>query len=43
MDQFNLELEGELTPESVGAKPGNILVPISNHFNMYHLVMYWTA
>src|SRR6201997_816998 len=37
MDQFNLELEGELTPESVGARPGNILVPISNHFNMYHL------
>src|ERR1700688_2383478 len=37
MDQFNLELERELTPESVGAKPGNILVPISNHFNMYHL------
>jgi hypothetical protein len=37
MDQFNLELEGELTPESVGAKPGNILVPISNHFNLYHL------
>ncbi len=34
MDQFNLELEGELTPEAVGAKPGNILVPISNHFNM---------
>src|SRR6267142_2543680 len=32
MDQFNLELEGELTPESVGARPGNILVPISNHF-----------
>src|SRR5260221_2730071 len=37
MDQFNLELEGELTAESVGAKAGNILVPISNHFNMYHL------
>src|SRR6266403_1759031 len=37
MDQFNLELEGELTPEAVGARPGNILVPISNHFNMYHL------
>src|SRR5499433_2033146 len=37
MDQFNLELEGELTPEAVGAKPGNILVPVSNHFNMYHL------
>src|SRR5580765_3244475 len=37
MDQFNLEIEGELTPEAVGTKPGNILVPISNHFNMYHL------
>ena len=37
MDQFNLELEGELTPEAVGARPGNILVPISNHFNLYHL------
>ncbi len=30
MDQFNLELEGELTPEAVGARPGNILVPVSN-------------
>jgi hypothetical protein len=37
MDQFNLELEGELTPEAVGARPGNILVPISNHYNLYHL------
>src|SRR5205807_1934262 len=37
MDEFNLELEGELTPESVGAGPGNIPVPVSNHFNMYHL------
>jgi amino acid transporter len=37
MDQFNLELEGELTPEAVGARPGNILVPVSNHFNLYHL------
>src|SRR6266436_5938473 len=37
MDQFNLELEGELTPEAVGAKPGNILVPVSNHYNLYHL------
>ncbi len=37
MDQFNLELESELTPEAVGARPGNILVPISNHFNLYHL------
>jgi len=37
MDQFNLESEGELTPEAVGARPGNILVPISNQYNMYHL------
>src|SRR5712692_4339500 len=37
MDQFNLELEGELTPEAVGARPGNILVPVSNHFHLYHL------
>jgi amino acid transporter len=37
MDQFNLEMESDLTPEAVGAKPGNILVPVSNHFNLYHL------
>ncbi|HET7107347.1 MAG TPA: APC family permease [Candidatus Acidoferrum sp.] len=37
MDQFNLEMEGELTPEAVGAKPGNIIVPVSNHYNLYHL------
>src|SRR5215471_18533653 len=37
MDQFNLEMEGELTPEAVGARPGNILVPVSNHYNLYHL------
>ncbi len=37
MDQFNLQQEGELTPEAVGARPGNILVPVSNHFNLYHL------
>jgi amino acid transporter len=37
MDQFNLELEGELSPEAVGVRPGNILVPVSNHYNLYHL------
>ncbi len=37
LDQFNLEQESELTPEAVGARPGNILVPVSNHFNLYHL------
>ncbi len=37
MDQFNLELESELTPAAVGARPGNILVPISNQYALYHL------
>src|SRR3984957_10107609 len=37
MDQFNLALEGELTPEGVGARPGNILAPVSNHYALYHL------
>jgi amino acid transporter len=37
MDLFNLEMESELTPEAVGARPGNILVPVSNHYNLYHL------
>src|SRR5690349_578074 len=37
MDQFNLESESELTPAAVGARPGNILVPVSNQFNLYHL------
>ena len=37
MDQFNLALEGELTPQGVGARPGNILVPVSNHYALYHL------
>ena len=37
MDQFHLAMEGELTPEAVGARPGNILVPVSNHSTLYHL------
>src|SRR5271166_4201243 len=37
MDQFNLETEGGLTPAGVGARPGNILVPISNQYHLYHL------
>jgi len=37
MDQFNLESESELTPEAVGARAGNILVPVSNQYNLYHL------
>ena len=37
MDQFNLESESELTCEAVGARPGNILVPVSNVHALYHL------
>ncbi len=37
MDQFNLEVEAELTPEAVGVRPGNILVPVSNIHALYHL------
>jgi amino acid transporter len=37
MDQFHLEMEGELTPQAVGARPGNILVPVSNIHALYHL------
>src|SRR5713226_208201 len=37
MDQFHLEMEGDLTPAAVGARPGNILVPVSNIHALYHL------
>jgi amino acid transporter len=37
MDQFHLAMEGELTPVAVGARPGNILVPVSNIHALYHL------
>ena len=37
MDQFNLEQAGELTPAAVGARPGNILVPVGNIHKLYHL------
>src|SRR5262252_1683751 len=33
----HVEMEGELTPEAVGARPGNILVPVSNIHSLYHL------
>src|SRR5438128_20983 len=35
MDQFNLELEGELTPEGVGVRTGIILVPVRNIHAFY--------
>jgi amino acid transporter len=37
MDQFHLAMEGELTPAAVGARPGNIVVPVSNVHSLYHL------
>jgi amino acid transporter len=37
LDQFNLAPEGELTPANVGVRPGNILVPVSNYYALYHL------
>jgi amino acid transporter len=37
LDQFNLAPEAELTPTSVGVAPGNILVPVSTYYALYHL------
>jgi amino acid transporter len=37
LDQFNVASQSDLTPESVGARPGNILVPVSNFHALYHL------
>jgi amino acid transporter len=37
IDQFNVAPRGELTLENVGARAGNVLVPISNYHALYHL------
>src|SRR5437879_1706649 len=37
LDQFNLEPGGELTPEAVGVRPGNIIVMVRNYNTLYHL------
>jgi len=37
MDQFNVTAREELSPQSVGARPGNILIPVSNYHALYHL------
>ncbi len=37
LDKFNLSQAGDLTPENVGVKPGNILVPISTYYALYPL------
>jgi amino acid transporter len=37
LDQFNLAQSAEITPEAVGVQPGNILVPVSTYYALYHL------
>jgi hypothetical protein len=37
LDQFNLLYGEELTPERVGCRPGNVLVPVSNYHALYQL------
>ncbi len=37
MDQFNVTAQDELSPQAVGVRPGNILVPVSNYHALYHL------
>jgi amino acid transporter len=37
MDQFHVATQDALSPQSVGARPGNILVPVSNYHALYHL------
>src|SRR4029077_243790 len=37
LDQFNLEAGGELTPEAVGVRPGNVIVMVRNYNTLYDL------
>ena len=37
LDQFNVEPGDDLTPQSLGVRPGNILVMVRNYNNLYHL------
>ena len=37
LDQFNLAQGADLTPRSVGVRPGNVLIPVSNHYALNHL------
>jgi amino acid transporter len=37
LDQFNLEFADEISAEAVDARPGNIMVPVSNFHALYHL------
>jgi amino acid transporter/nucleotide-binding universal stress UspA family protein len=37
LDRFNLAQASEPTTDNVGVQPGNILVPVSTHYALYHL------
>jgi len=37
LDQFNLQPGGDLSPDAVGVRPGNILVMVRNYNTLYHL------
>ncbi|HMD31601.1 MAG TPA: APC family permease [Candidatus Acidoferrales bacterium] len=37
LDQFHLESRDEISPQGVGARPGNVLVPVNNYHKLYHL------
>jgi Amino acid permease len=37
LDQFNVASQSELSTATVGVRPGNVLVPVSNYHALYHL------
>jgi amino acid transporter len=37
LDQFHLEPEEELSPETLGVRPGNVLVPVRDYNTLYNL------
>lgn len=37
LDHFNVASRDELNGPSIGARPGNVLVPVSNYHALYHL------
>src|SRR5438034_1241803 len=37
LDQFNLETGSDLTPETLGVRPGSVLVPVRNYNTLYNL------
>jgi amino acid transporter len=36
VDQFHVATHEQLSPQSIGCRPGNILVPVSNYHALYH-------